>query len=701
MYKVCLIQNQSEMVHYRFADLRLFLENHNINYDLYTAENIETIISNFEKESYDAIIFSTNSLNDRMILSTIDQEPFKLLLDKHLSQNRGVLITSQLNYAKNRQDLNFMPIEKDSMRLMINPLQNNAKSIQFSNFAPNHLVFNFPHQITDSQIGTHALSSVDIKGLYWHTLHPDMEHWDVLLEDKAPLFALYKSKKIVMTSLLLDWQNHEHLLLNTLHFLMRKTLPIAFVYHDTITSDIHEYILRFLDVSQFEVVIYHIQNDLEKLKQRLSLQVHQIVLFANDYTLENLYETDASIKTMIEKNDVRAITLNYDKKSFILFGTSNSLYDIGLSLELYIKNELSTGYIEGSFWKSIEVLQSLEKLNPDFDHIYCKNLDSINHLLQKSIVNASYNETFQATCALLWYYKKLMRDEKNAQDTLAWLNQHIHQLSDHDYLFLAYYKHLSNVNDVDITTLKSKFNNLIENNPKDLDLSILLYVCYHYHFDVLDLEKVLSLLKATYQTNGWLNLFNTANISKILILLFHENRLDHDLRNILFDIIINLREFILKTTIKKNEFEIVSLIKAIEVCSFFEDLINFPTTELFKLIEPKNENFIVTKSDLMNAEAMRIDFFKMKQENAINKEKLKKLKYHNRFLIILMYLSFVCLYIIVAMFFFLNSNNHLSTVFRYVEKTWPYHIFLMPLGFGVIKFLITFYRTHDKSIPHQ
>ena len=57
MYKVCLIQNQSEMVHYRFADLRLFLENHNINYDLYTAENIETIISNFEKESYDAIIF--------------------------------------------------------------------------------------------------------------------------------------------------------------------------------------------------------------------------------------------------------------------------------------------------------------------------------------------------------------------------------------------------------------------------------------------------------------------------------------------------------------------------------------------------------------------------------------------------------------------------------------------------------------------
>ena len=51
--------------------------------------------------------FSTNSLNDRMILATIDQEPFKLLLDKHLSQNRGVLITSQLNYAKNRQDLNF------------------------------------------------------------------------------------------------------------------------------------------------------------------------------------------------------------------------------------------------------------------------------------------------------------------------------------------------------------------------------------------------------------------------------------------------------------------------------------------------------------------------------------------------------------------------------------------------------------------
>jgi len=691
MYKVCLIQNQSEMVHYRFADLRTFLEKNNFSYDLYTAENINTLLLNFKDANYDVVIFSTNSLSDHVIYDAINTVAFKELLDEHLLQNKGVLLTSQLNYAKKRQDLNFLPIEENSILLNTDTSKNDKKSIKFSTYAKNNLLFNFPHQIKDINIQDQALSSLDIKGLYWHTFKPDMEYWDVLLEDgNDALYTIYKNKKIIATSLLLDWQNHETFLLNTLLFLMRKTLPIAFVYENNVSSDIHQYILRYLNVSQFEVVDYCLPNDINTLKQNLSMQVHQIILFANEYTIEDLYLHDSSLKELIVNNDVRSITLNYEKESFVLFGTSNSLYDTGLALELYIKNELSHGYIEGSFWKTIEVLQSLKVINPTFNDIY-QNFDSINDQLIKSKANISYNDTFQATCALLWYYSEILKDQTKANNTLNWLNLRVENLNDHDYLFLAYYKHLSNIKDVDITILKEKFLSLLASNPKDLDLSILLHVSYHYNLGDTFINKVLSLLTTSYN-NGWLNLFNTTNIANILAKLFFDKKLDETLRNILFDTIISLRRYIASSEIKKGKFEIVSLIKAIETCSEFEDSINFPTFELFKLIEPKNELAIVKKSDLMNDEEMRIKFYQMKSENEINKQKLKQLRYHNNLIAILTYISFMALYCIVFTVGYLVTQKQVNTFYLFIRSTWGYHVSIIPIGFGSIKFIITMFK---------
>lgn len=687
MYKVCLIQNQSEMSHNRFADMRDFLERKKIQYDLFTGENIDLISSSLNGSNYDAIIFGTNSLNDRVVLEAVTTDKFKMALDEHLSSNKGILILSQLNYAKNNDYLDFLPIDKESISLVVGT-SNNSSRIKFSTFERKKLILNYPHKIQEGMVQERALNSKNIAGLYWHSIEADKTYWEPVIEDEnKTLFSVYKSSKVIVTSLLLDWQEHEELLFNTLGYLMRKSLPIAFVCNEDTSNDTREYILKYFNIRQIEVVNYYLSKDIDKLKSNLQQQLHQVILFNEGFDVNQLYETNSEIKTLISDNDVRSIVLNYDKGSFLLYGTANSLYDIGLSLELYIKNELATGYVEGSFWKTIEVLQSLRVLNPQFDGEYKDNLDSINDRIANSIVEGTYDKTFQATCALLWY-RRSVRGIKNTSKTQKWLNTKVSGLSAHDYLFLAYYKNKARISDVDLEVLEEKFIEVINNNPKELDLTILLHIAYHYKLKKDYLDKVLDLIEQTYYRNGQLNIYNKANISFVLIELFNEKRLNENMKSILFDTIIELRKYIINAEIKKGRFEIVSLIKAIEACSKFEKELKFPTTELFKLVHPKNELEVVSKVDLMNAEEMRIKYYNMFRENETNKRKLKKLRYHNYLLISLIYISFSLIYGAFSLLIYFNDEQRFNSLLESIKVTWPYHTAILSVCMFVIAFLI-------------
>jgi len=54
MYTIALIQNQSEMVHYGYADARPLIKELNYETELYTADNIDALATALNRNQYDA-----------------------------------------------------------------------------------------------------------------------------------------------------------------------------------------------------------------------------------------------------------------------------------------------------------------------------------------------------------------------------------------------------------------------------------------------------------------------------------------------------------------------------------------------------------------------------------------------------------------------------------------------------------------------
>ena len=65
MYSLGLVQNQSEMAHYGYADARAFIEELSYKVTLFTAENIDTLASALSRGTVDALILGSNRLTTR------------------------------------------------------------------------------------------------------------------------------------------------------------------------------------------------------------------------------------------------------------------------------------------------------------------------------------------------------------------------------------------------------------------------------------------------------------------------------------------------------------------------------------------------------------------------------------------------------------------------------------------------------------
>ena len=71
MYRIALIQNESEMMRYSWADIRPMVERLGYGFDGFTAENIEDLYPRLKTDQYDAIIIASNACNDKAVRESL------------------------------------------------------------------------------------------------------------------------------------------------------------------------------------------------------------------------------------------------------------------------------------------------------------------------------------------------------------------------------------------------------------------------------------------------------------------------------------------------------------------------------------------------------------------------------------------------------------------------------------------------------
>src|SRR3990172_5523285 len=100
-YYVALIQNESEMLRYRHADIRPTLKKYNYEWNYYTAENIDSLFANIFR--YDAIVLATNACNDEVVLDSLVKH--KDIIASFLDTPRkGMLVMFQMKLTDRSEE---------------------------------------------------------------------------------------------------------------------------------------------------------------------------------------------------------------------------------------------------------------------------------------------------------------------------------------------------------------------------------------------------------------------------------------------------------------------------------------------------------------------------------------------------------------------------------------------------------------------
>jgi len=456
MYKIALIQNQSEMSHYGYADARHLLRDFGYQIILYTAQNIDDLPFDLTRFNYNAIIFASNALNDKTIRNIVKSKEFIEKFRNFINSGKGALILHQLRMAQDEIPLEFLPDNLNRVHPKVRGESETASEgdLKLSSVAKDHVFLLYPNPIEIEEIKNQCLTYKSLKGLYWHYWDDASNtDWDELLYDedsdgiKRPLIISSKESdpfRIVLCSLTLDWQKQKPLLQNILTVLVEGKHKTAILKDFQTRNAGFEYFIERLKSLQFAFRIYDKNENLVDFERNIRNGVHSIVVFGPCVDPDKIDpKIKAILRRYLDEGQIKQICISQDieRTRFFIEGKERFAFRLLYDLELKIQNELRSGFIDGSFWSTVESLQILDEISLFTKSKFDKQ--TLNPIIEKVNTHhdkkGSYDEVFGVTCALLWLRAKYLgKNDENTQRTLFWIRNCVSDYEDREKA-LAYY----------------------------------------------------------------------------------------------------------------------------------------------------------------------------------------------------------------------------------------------------------------------
>jgi hypothetical protein len=443
------------MSHYGYADARPMLEEMGYSTVLYTAQNIDELSSDLTHDRFDAVILASNALNDKTIRDVVASDKFRECFDRFLKVGKGCLVLHQLRLAQTNAVLGFLPKPLDLVRPKERDSDEVASdgNLYLTDIASSNACFLYPHYIEISKVKSQCLSFRGLKGLYWHFFdNVSRSDWDLLLYDvdkrkgERPLVAVCKESepfRIVLCALTIDWQKQKTLLRNILTYVVEGKHNTAVVRDLENVSVTFNYFVECLKSDKYPFRIYDVQQNLSDFVKNIQAGVHTIVIldpFVDKRKLGN--EVFSLIQKQVQDGKVKLIGIDsdVDLRRFYVAGKERYALRLLHDLEMRLQKELySDGYIDGSFWSTVESLQILKgvpDVRSDFDE---QTLQKTFAIANNHDRNGSYDEVFGATCALLWLRARYLgKNHRDTERTLAWIRKNVQNYEDRERA-LAYY----------------------------------------------------------------------------------------------------------------------------------------------------------------------------------------------------------------------------------------------------------------------
>ncbi len=698
MFKIALVQNISEMRNYSYADLRQNLRDLHFEVSAYTQENIQDFLPLLQNGDIDCVLFASNSLNDKKIYEYVKSPHFCERFSDYLAKDGACLVLHQ-NALKN--------VETPFPFLGEVGLLTGSYADDSIGFAPPKEAvmeyFSFPNRVTVDDVCNTCKNSA-MPGKYWQLLtYPD-NVWSPIFCDskKNGLILRHNEKKVVYSSLILDYQKHLPLLQNLLVNLLAENRALAILEDETTETLGFNYFLNSLENKKLYYKKYpNTENGRKELIENTRMGIHSTILVKKGA----LNTLPTEITETIEKYGIKLIEITDRQQdradTFVVHSVDKNLSLHFAHLELAVQEELTQGFISGSFMKTIDVLSLMKEFEGNGltkGHYDATSIAAVLRRIEPHIqaADGSYDETFGATCKALWLFLNFLGKNnsltKNAYsyvknhssvDTIREFLEQQHVLAQFEKQSKAYLT--AHCADTVNGIIAKRFSCISE-----YDFLTVFKVAKEIG-DENQLMALFSYIQENTDEDGkFFSSYVTSVITSYLIDIYdvikeEENR--ERLRRLLFDLVLYIR---------KTNTAHLPLEEALHVvCTLykFETVVSFPIGDLTEIIF-KTGNFPHeyknVERNISRFQDARLEMDTTKEENDKLSKENKKLKKQNKLLPLCKVLTFtfltlfaVALYTSVYLVIMLVNSGVpvISTLFDKIVESWPslFSLLIIPL----------------------
>lgn len=709
MYSVALVQNQSEMAHYSYADTRPVIREFGYEVVLYTADNIDELRQALARKRFDAVVFGSNALNDKSIRSETAKPEFQETFRSWLSTGRGFLSFHQLRLAAQPDaSLPFLPAPLCQVAPIVRPLseQSATGSVAVSPGSDDHVALLYPHAVDPEMVRRQALSFKSLPGLYWHYwTNVNLGDWDSLLVDpkgatgsRSLVLSAKESEghRVVLSALTLDWQHQRALLHNLLTYVVEGRHNTAVLIEKGNANIAFDYLLGTLRSRKFPFRSYLAQRELSGLNKHLTSGVHRTLLVGPFVDRDSLPpELNETIRARVASGQLKLLAVEGDSGGPLRFSVAGrERYALRLlqSVELSIQGELRCGYVDGSFWATAETLQRLEGMR-ERSGTYAGLVGETLRLAGEHNRNGSYDEVFGVSCALLWMHARYLGElSPTTTSTVSWIRSRVGDYELREQV-LAYttLAEIGLLQPGERERLTAILSQLTMNGLSEIDVIVYLRAALLTQ----TMECVGPLVSALHrlQQNGlWIDLATSATAATILMdvlpLLTKQPTLvplRPIVESMIFEAVIRIQDALPRSPAQAAgaylwDGKASTTIKCLQAWLRLDELIDLPVYEL--VAELSSHDALATqttagKTALSVLETVKKENQDLRRETAIALLKLARDRAAARRGRQLLFASVILLYVFCALVVALGSEaaTTVISVFRhaYVDS-WPFHL---------------------------
>ncbi len=438
MYRVAVVQNEREMLRAGYVNFapRLKESPHLGQYafTIFDATNIAELFGDGINSirHFDGLFIATNATSDSLVLASLQEN--KSRVEDFLQRGGGLFVGSQKKLSASvvgvRDRLldeedsrtgttGFLPdlyefgtverpeAEYDSGEGVI------SEYVDRDDNGKRSLLLRYPTRVTAKGTQARCESNEFKRHVYRSVLRPlSAGAYSSVFVDtsysgpEARILLMINSvsesgEKLVITTIVIDWEYHEDLLVNIIRYITEGIPNVAFISKERVPYGDYDYIISSVMLSKLAHALYNSPN---QIPNEL-LEIHNTFIFSPGWDEQEIttfwWKITSSTRSgkRWSRNHRRVYYFREAADNLGLTQISN-FSSVDLIIDnaiLWLDSQFADGMWFGSFWTSYDVLAMMLELNVDVESY----IQPVMNDIREHYYDGSYDGVMGATCGLL------------------------------------------------------------------------------------------------------------------------------------------------------------------------------------------------------------------------------------------------------------------------------------------------------------